>query len=101
MSPRQKKPRKCGCPFGKLKGHIFKPSGVPMTVLDHITVYRDELEALRLCDLKGMTQEQAGVSMGISRGTVQRLLMSGREKIIGAIISSKAIIFEPETNVKK
>ena len=32
--------------------------------------------------------------MGISRGTIQRLLMSGREKIVGAIISSKAIIFE-------
>ena len=41
-----------------------------------------------------MTQEQAGRSMGISRGTIQRLLMSGREKIVGAIISSKAIIFE-------
>lgn len=72
-----------------------------MTALDHVTLYRDELEALRLCDFKGMTQEQAGRSMGISRGTVQRLLMSGREKIVGAIVSSKAIIFEPETNVKK
>jgi predicted DNA-binding protein (UPF0251 family) len=41
-----------------------------------------------------MTQEQAGRSMGISRVTIQRLLMSGREKIVGAIISSKAIIFE-------
>ena len=84
-----------------MKGHIFKPSGIPMTALDHITLYRDELEALRLCDHEGMTQEQAGRSMGISRGTVQRLLMSGREKIVGAIISSKAIIFERETNVKK
>ena len=101
MSPRQKKPRKCECPFGKLKGHIFKPSGIPMTAIDHVTLYRDELEALRLCDFEGMTQEQAGRSMGISRGTVQRLLMSGREKIVGAIISSKAIIFEPETNVKE
>ena len=72
-----------------------------MTALDHITLYRDELEALRLCDHEGMTQEQAGRSMGISRGTVQRLLMSGREKNVGAIISSKAIIFERETNVKK
>ena len=72
-----------------------------MTALDHVTLYRDELEALRLCDFEGMTQEQAGRSMGISRGTVQRLLMSGREKIVGAIISSKAIIFEPETNVKE
>lgn len=101
MSPRLKKPRKCKCPFGKLKGHIFKPSGIPMTALDHIVLYRDELETLRLCDFEGMTQEQAGRSMGISRGTVQRLLMSGREKIVGAIITSKAIIFEPETNVKK
>ncbi len=72
-----------------------------MTAIDHVTLYRDELEALRLCDFEGMTQEQAGRSMGISRGTVQRLLMSGREKIVGAIISSKAIIFEPETNVKE
>ena len=84
-----------------MKGHIFKPSGIPMTALDHITLYRDELEALRLCDHEGMTQEQAGRSMGISRGTVQRLLMSGREKMVGAIVSSKAIIFERETNVKK
>ena len=101
MSPRQKKPRNCECPFGKLKGHIFKPSGIPMTALEHITIYRDELEALRLCDHEGMTQEQAGRSMGISRGTIQRLLMRGREKMVGAIISSKAIIFERETNVKK
>ena len=72
-----------------------------MTALEHITIYRDELEALRLCDHEGMTQEQAGRSMGISRGTIQRLLMRGREKMVGAIISSKAIIFERETNVKK
>jgi|GEM_PF-3697473 predicted DNA-binding protein (UPF0251 family) len=32
--------------------------------------------------------------MGISRGTIQRLLMSGMERIVGVIISSKAIIFE-------
>lgn len=100
MSPRQKKPRKCECSFGQLKGRIFKPSGIPLTALDHIVLYRDELEALRLCDLKEMTQEQAGISMCVSRGTVQRLLTSGRKKIAGAIICSKAIIFEPEVNVK-
>jgi len=72
-----------------------------MSALDHVTLYRDELEALRLCDAEGMTQEQAGRSMGISRGTVQRLLMSGRKKTVEAIVSSKAIIFESETNVKK
>jgi predicted DNA-binding protein (UPF0251 family) len=100
MSPRHKKPRKCGCPFGKLKGHIFKPSGIPMTALEHITLFRDELEALRLCDFEDMTQEEAGEQMGVSRGTVHRLLMSGRKKLVEAIVSSKAVIFEPETNVQ-
>jgi uncharacterized protein len=98
MSPRHKKPRKCECPFANLKGHIFKPSGIPMTALEHITLYTDELEALRLCDLEDLTQEEAGNSMGVSRGTVHRLLMSGRKKIVEAIVSSKAIIFKPETN---
>jgi len=36
----------------------------------------DELEALRLCDLLGLDQETAGERMGVSRGTVQRLLSS-------------------------
>ena len=71
MSPRHKKPRRCGCPFGKLKGRIFKPSGIPMSQLEHITLYRDELEALRLCDFEDMTQEEAGKQMGV-KNTVSR-----------------------------
>ena len=96
MSPRHKKPRMCECPFGKLKGHIFKPSGIPMGQLQHITIYRDEIEALRLCDLEDLTQEEAGRRMGISRGTVHRLLMKGRKKLVEAVVSSKALIFESE-----
>lgn len=86
----------CECPFGKLKGRIFKPSGIPMGQIEHTTLYRDELEALRLCDLEDMTQEEAGKQMGVSRGTVHRLLMSGRRKLVDAIVSSKALIFESE-----
>ena len=70
-----------------------------MSQLEHITLYRDELEALRLCDFEDMTQEEAGKQMGVSRGTVHRLLMSGRKKLVEALVSSKALIFEPETNV--
>jgi predicted DNA-binding protein (UPF0251 family) len=100
MSPRHKKPRMCGCPFGNLKGHIFKPSGIPMSQLEHITIYRDELEVLSLCDFEDMTQEEAGRKMGASRGTVRRLLMSGRKKLVEAVVSVKALIFEPETNMQ-
>jgi len=47
-----------------------------------------------------MTQEEAGRKMGVSRGTVHRLLMSGRKKLVEAVVSVKALIFESETNVQ-
>ncbi|MDI6801537.1 MAG: DUF134 domain-containing protein [Thermodesulfovibrionales bacterium] len=96
MSPRHKKPRKCKCPFKKLKGKAFKPVGIPMDELEMVILYRDELEAMRLCDFEGMTQYEAGKNMGVSRGTIQRLVTSARQKITKAIIECKAISFEKE-----
>lgn len=51
----------------------------------------DELEALHLCDGKGMTQEEAGACMGVSRGTVQRLLANARGKVAQALAGQKAL----------
>lgn len=53
-----------------------------------------ELEALRLCDLEGHEQESAGRRMEVSRGTVQRLLASGRAKVVEALVSSAALVIE-------
>ncbi len=91
MSPRYKKPRTCGCSF---KGKAFKPTGVPMTELETVTLYIDELETLKLCDHDGLTQEEAGQKMGISRGTVQRLLSSARGKVAIALSECKALLLE-------
>jgi predicted DNA-binding protein (UPF0251 family) len=91
VSPRYKKPRNCGCRF---KGKAFKPTGIPLTELEKIVLYTDELEALKLCDHDGLTQEEAGIKMAISRGTVQRLLSSGRGKIATALSECKAILLE-------
>ena len=52
----------------------------------------DELEALRLCDLLGLDQEAAGERMGVSRGTVQRLLSSARAKVADALVNGKALV---------
>lgn len=93
--PRPKKIRRCECPFHDLREQIFKPAGIPTTELDKVTLFHDELEAMRLCDLEGLTQEEAGKRMNISRGTVQRLLESARKKVIFAITNAKAIIIEP------
>lgn len=94
MSPRCKKPRRCQCPFKGGEKPIFKPAGIPTSKLEKVIIYDDELEAMRLCDVEGLTQEQAGEKMGISRGTVQRLLESGRRKLITAIIDKKAVLFQ-------
>ncbi len=79
---------------------MFKPAGIPSVGLEFITLYRDELEALRLCDKEGLTQEEAGKKMGISRGTVQRILSSARKKIVSALSECKGIIFQKEENIK-
>lgn len=65
-----------------------------MIEIEKIILARDELEALRLCDLEDLTQEEAGGRMGVSRGTVQRILSSARKKVALALTSGRAIVFE-------
>lgn len=62
-----------------------------MAGLEIIDLSQDELEAMRLCDFEDLEQEEAAKKMNISRGTVQRLLYSGRKKILDAVLHSKAL----------
>lgn len=96
MSPRPRKPRCCVCPARSPGLSVFKPAGIPLAELERIPLHQDELEALHLCDGEGLSQEQAGVRMGISRGTVQRLVASGRKKVIDAIVAGKALVTDRE-----
>lgn len=86
--PRPKKPRYC-MPFSGY--NLFKPAGMPLIQLPINELALDELEAMRLCDLEGLDQEQAAAQMNVSRGTVQRLLHSGRRKLVDALVNSKAV----------
>ena len=65
-----------------------------MTELDIARIGLADLEAMRLCDLERLEQKDAGVRMRISRGTVQRLLRSGRAKVLRAILDSSALVIE-------
>lgn len=91
MSPRLKKPRKCSCKF---KGNAYKPTGVPIGSIEKVQIGVDELEALRLCDKMGLTQLEAGREMGVSRGTVQRILSSARMKVADALTGCKALVMD-------
>ncbi len=55
-----------------------------------------ELEAIRLVDLNGMTQDEAGLVMGISRGSIWRLVNSARAKISRSILFGKPLIIRSE-----
>lgn len=94
--PRPKKQRLCQ---GSFCGRAFKPTGTPLTSLTRIGLQRDELEALRLCDMEGLFQEEAGERMGVSRGTVQRLLATARRKVATALVEGAALIIGEEENI--
>ena len=70
-----------------------------MAQLEKMIVPHDEMEAILLCDMEGLTQEEAGEKMGVSRGTVQRLVTSGRLKVASAIAGGKVLIIESAETV--
>jgi predicted DNA-binding protein (UPF0251 family) len=72
-----------------LKVEKFIPE--PKTTANPISIEPAEVEALRLVDLKGLSQEQAGTKMGVSRGTIWRLLQSARRKVAQALTEGKPL----------
>ena len=64
---------------------FFKPAGIPMRELEIVEISYPEIEALRLVDYKGMTQEEAAVQMGISRRSLWSDLNTARKKVAYAL----------------
>lgn len=93
--PRPCKRRLCRAFDGE---RVFKPRSTPMHELELVRLEMSELEAMRLCDLENCDQSMAGQRMGVSRGTVQRLLRSGRRKVLTALLSSSALLIERGVN---
>jgi len=71
---------------------LFKPAGVPGRELEQLPLAVDELEAIRLVDLEGLSHEHAAAAMGVSRQTVGRVLERGRAKVAEALVGGKAIL---------
>ena len=85
---RPMKPRRIFCDPDVL---YFKPRAVPLSMLEEVNLSMDELEALRLCDLKNLEQTEAAKKMKISQSTLQRILTSARKKVALALVEGKAI----------
>lgn len=74
--------------------NYFKPVGIPRKELEEICLSIEEIEALRLKDMEGLTQEEAAERMEVSRPTFQRILTEARSKVARALIDGKAIRFQ-------
>lgn len=89
--PRPKKYRKVGF-LPKISR--FGPLGKGHHNLEGIKLKIEELEAIRLKDLEGLSQEECGEKMEVSRQTFQNILESSRKKIADALIHGKRIDIE-------
>ncbi|MBS7288457.1 MAG: DUF134 domain-containing protein [Candidatus Freyarchaeota archaeon] len=52
---------------------------------------------MRLVDQLDLVQEEAGHRMSVSRGTVWRLLQSGRKKVAQALVEGREIVLSPRS----
>ncbi|MFA6038882.1 MAG: DUF134 domain-containing protein [Candidatus Peribacteraceae bacterium] len=85
------KPRCIGAEPGAT---YFKPRGIPLRTLEQVILTLDEVEALRLKNLKEMDQTAAAKKMGVSQSTFQRILVSANKKTADALLNGKAIKIE-------
>jgi predicted DNA-binding protein (UPF0251 family) len=85
---------------------LFRPIGIAANVLQSVCLLVEEVEAIRLKDLKGLEQEECAKKMRVSRATFHHILESARKKLAQALINGKAIEIEggnfglPQTHFK-
>ncbi len=73
---------------------FFKPRGIPLRYLKEVRLAADELEALKLHDLDGLTHTQAAKKMKISQPTFGRILNKAYQKVAKALVKGLAIRLE-------
>lgn len=62
-----------------------------MRNLKEIVLSMEEVEAVRLSNLQGLTHEQAAAKMKTSRSTFQRIISAADKKVAEALINGYAL----------
>ena len=88
------RPRHCRRVAQMPQANYYKPRGIPLSVLEEVTLTVDEFEAIRLTDLEGLYQAEAAEKMSISRQTLGRILESAHKKIADALVHGKALLIK-------
>ncbi|NEZ46702.1 DUF134 domain-containing protein [Clostridium niameyense] len=69
----------------------FIPLGKQKCEIEEVVLKVEELEAMRLKDIEGLSQEECAEKMGISRQTFQNIIDAARKKSAIALTEGKAI----------
>jgi len=91
-------------PIGVIKTPFKEPKGTPIQptgakgIHGKIVLKPEYTEGLK--DLEGLSQEEAGDKMGISRGTIWRLLKSARRKTTLALTDGRTIQISENTEIE-
>jgi predicted DNA-binding protein (UPF0251 family) len=76
---------------------VYKPAGVPLEGLRQVILLPEELEAMRLADLEGLSQVESARLMDISRSTFQRTLERAHSQVALALVEGQALCLESST----
>ena len=80
---------------------VYKPAGVPLDALRQVMLLPEELEALRLADLEGLSQVESARLMNISRSTFQRTIERAHRQVALALVEGQALCLESSTIVTR
>lgn len=95
--PMRGEPRRRGRPRipraidDNVSSRCYSPQCCPDEDRTIVTLLPEEVELLRLVDLKGLEQEEAATALGVSRRTVWRDLHTARKKVTDALTTGKGI----------
>jgi len=72
----------------------FKPQGIPMRMLTEEILMHEEIEAIKLYEVDGLSQIEAAEKMGVSQPTFARILDKAIKKVARALVKGKALRIE-------
>ena len=76
----------------------FKPCGRIPDDVESVSIKFEELEAMRLTDMEGLSQSEASERMGVSRHTFGRVLGAARKKVTQSLVNNIPLVVTGGTN---
>jgi hypothetical protein len=71
--------------------NLFGPLNAPPGALTYLELGVEHVEVLRLCDIEGLTQQEAAEKLGVSRRTLWTDLKEARSRVARALTEGKGI----------